>query len=196
MNDAVPRPDTGPEQGMAGETASGSVGPERGLCAGDVMATNLMTVDAADGLLLTWELVSQAGVHQIPVIERGRCVGLISERDLAVEVARNPIGHTRRLVREIVDGTPAYVEAETPISVVAQRLLRTGKDATLVHTPTGQLIGLVTVHDLLRALAGQVRPRQAGQQWDYSPALFRLTPVLPVSTPESAPTQNPGTSDS
>jgi predicted transcriptional regulator len=158
----------------------------RELCAGDVMSTKVMTVDASDGLLLTWELVSQAGVHHIPVIEHGRCLGLVSERDLAVEVARNPLGHTRRLVRELADGQPAYVEAGTPASVVAQQLLRTGEDAVLVHTPTGQLIGLVTVHDLLRALAGRITARAAGQDWEFSPALFRLMPVLTGASAENA----------
>jgi predicted transcriptional regulator len=154
------------------------------LLAGDVMTTHLLTVDASDGLLLSWELVSQAQVHHIPVIEHGRCLGLLAERDLALEVARNPIGQGRRLVRELIDDQPAYIQADTPISAVARTLLLTAKDAVLVHTPTGQLIGLITVHDLLRALAGQVSPRPPGQDWDYSPALFRLMPVLagPTST--------------
>ncbi|HSP36928.1 MAG TPA: CBS domain-containing protein [Frankiaceae bacterium] len=143
------------------------------------MATHLLTVDASDGLLFTWELVSQADVHHIPVIEHGRCLGLLAERDLALEVARNPLGQGRRLVREMIDDQPAYVLADTPLPAVARMLLRTGKDAVLVHTATGQLLGLITVHDLLRAQAGQVETRPAGEQWDHSPALFRLMPVLP-----------------
>ena len=90
--------------GTDGPAERTSPAPE--LCAGDVMATHLLTVDASDGLLLTWELVSQAGVHHIPVIEQGRCLGLLAERELAVEVARNPLGQGRRLVRELIDDRP------------------------------------------------------------------------------------------
>lgn len=161
------------------EQAQAAQEPPRELCAGDVMTTHLLTVDASDGLLLTWELVRGADVHHIPVIEQGHCLGLLAERDLAVEVARNPLGQGRRVVRELIDDLPAFVDAQTPISAVARTLLQTGKDAILVHASSGQLVGLVTVRDLLRALAGQVQPRTAGQDWDYSPALFRLMPVLP-----------------
>ncbi len=174
------------EQAQSEQAANGSPEqkphPVHELCAGDVMATHLLTVDASDGLLLTWELVSQAGVHHIPVIEQGRCLGLLAERDLAVEVARNPLGQGRRLVSELIDDQPAFVQAESPLSAVAGMLLQTEKDAVLVHTADGQLVGLITERDLLRALAGHVDPRPPGEEWDYSPALFRLMPVLPGPT--------------
>lgn len=170
-------------QGLSSaEAAPASAVQPAGLCAGDVMSTHLLTVDATDGLLLTWELVRGADVHHIPVIEREHCIGLLAERDLAVEVARNPLGQGRRIVRELINDLPAFVDAQTPISAVARTLLQTGRDAILVHTSTGQLVGLITVRDLLRALAGQVYPRAEGQRLDYSPALFRLMPVLPGPT--------------
>jgi len=71
------------------------------LRAGDVMSTRLLAVDGEDGLLLAWELISQAGVHHLPVIGNGRCLGLVAERDLAVEVARDPLGHLERIYRKL-----------------------------------------------------------------------------------------------
>jgi CBS domain-containing protein len=143
------------------------------------MAVDLLTVDAAEGLLLAWELLSQADVHHVPVLHDGRCIGLLAERDLALEVARDPLGNSRRLVRELVDAAPAFVGPEDRVGDVAATLLRTGKDAVLVRTDVETMLGLITERDLLRALAGQVLPRTADQSWDHTLTLFQITPVFP-----------------
>ncbi|MDQ1632681.1 MAG: hypothetical protein QOC80_2653 [Frankiaceae bacterium] len=156
------------------------------------MAVELLTVDAAEGLLLAWELVSQAGVHHVPVLDDGRCIGLLAERDLALEVERNPLGHSRRLVRELVDDAPAFVGPGDLVGDVAATLLRTGKDAVLVQTDDGMMLGVITERDLLRALAGQVQPRTTDRSWDHTLTLFQLTPVLPHgSTPARNQTSEP-----
>jgi CBS domain-containing protein len=147
--------------------------------AADVMAVELLTVDADEGLLLAWELVSQSGVHHVPVLKDGRCIGLLSERDLALEIARNPLGNSRRLVRELVDDAPAFVGPEDRVGDVAATLLRTGKDAVLVGTDASTMVGLITERDLLRVLAGQVLERKENQSWDHALTLFQLNPVLP-----------------
>jgi CBS domain-containing protein len=151
------------------------------------MSVELLSVDAAEGLLMAWELVAQAGVHHVPVLDNGRCVGLLAERDLALEVERNPLGRSRRLVRELVELTPAFVGPEELVGDVAAALLRTGKDAVLVGTAS-ELVGLITERDLLRALAGQVVPHPAGRSWNHALTLFQLTPVLP-HTPEVGRTE-------
>lgn len=60
------------------------------------MTSSLLTVNADDGLLLTWELVTQAGVHHVPVLDNGRCVGLVEVATIAMECVREPLGHQRR----------------------------------------------------------------------------------------------------
>jgi CBS domain-containing membrane protein len=175
---------TNPEVQIATAAAPGSPTtevptPHPDLRAADVMAVELLTVDAAEGLLLAWELVSQAGVHHVPVLDDGRCIGLLAERELALEVERNPLGHSRRLVRELIDDAPAFVAPGDLVGDVAATLLRTGKDAVLVQTDDGVMLGVITERDLLRALAGQVLPRTADRSWDHAPTLFQLTPVLP-----------------
>jgi CBS domain-containing protein len=114
-------------------------------------------------LLLTWELVNQAGVHHVPVVENGHCLGLLSERDLAVEVSRDPFGHSRRLVRELTDGSVPFVTVDTPLPAVAARLLHGGRDAIVVHDGSHRLVGLITVHDLLRVLAGEAAAHEKAE---------------------------------
>jgi CBS domain-containing membrane protein len=158
--------------------ATGATAPFA-LTAGDVMTVELLTVDADEGLLLTWELVSQAGVHHVPVLDDGRCIGLLTKDEIALEVARNPLGDHRRLVRELIDGEPEFVHDDEPVAGVAAVLLQSGRDAVLVHSRPGLLVGLATDRDLLRALAGHVIPRGTDRGWDNALTLFQLTPVLP-----------------
>jgi CBS domain-containing protein len=108
---------------------------------------------------------------------------------LAVEVARDPLGHRRRLVRELTDGTVPFVTVDTPLPDVAKQLLQSGRDAIVVHDGDNRLVGLVTVRDLLRVLAGETASLPGDDGWDQSVAMFRLVPVLPpeVDSQESRP---------
>ncbi len=66
-------------------------------------------------------------------MEKGSCIGMLTERDLALDIAHNPLGHPRRLVRELTDGTPTSVDIRTQVAEVAGTLLATGQDAVPMH---------------------------------------------------------------
>ncbi len=167
----------------------GRSGVREPLLARDVMSTDLLTVAAQDGMLLTWELMTQAGVHHVPVLDSGRCVGLVDAVTLALECVRDPLGHHHRLVREVVPTSTPQVSDDTPVEDVAHHLLASRATAVLVSNAQKQLVGLITVHDLLKVLANETK---RGSRKETIPAtttttLFRLTPLLPcvVDVPSS-----------
>lgn len=168
------------------------------LRAGDVMTTSLVAVDADDSVLMAWELMTRARVHHMPVVSAGICVGLLEERQIAVQSAVEPLGLRRRIVRDLLDGVVDRVPADTPVAEVARRLLASRRDAVMVHGEDDALLGMVTVHDLVRALTGEVRPRPYRDRWTCAPTLFRLTPVLPARIPgqpaEGTPERSVGSS--
>lgn len=152
-----------------------------GLVARDVMTSNLLTVAADDGLLLTWELMTQAGVHHVPVLDEGRCLGLVDASLVAMECVRDPLGRHHRLIREVVPASTQRVTEDTPLTSIAELLLANRASAVLVSNAQHQLVGLITVHDLLRVLAKepQSQPRSGNDPVTSTATLFRLTPVLP-----------------
>jgi predicted transcriptional regulator len=143
------------------------------------MSSNLLTVAADDGLLLTWELMTQAGVHHVPILDGGRCVGVVDAATLALECVRDPLGHHHRLVREVVPPSTPHVSDDTPVEAVAHELLATRATAVLVSNPQQQLVGLITVHDLLKVLANETTRHSTTETVTSTTTLFRLTPLLP-----------------
>jgi len=89
-------------------------------------------------------------VRHVPVEDdRGRLVGLVSHRALLRLVATGRVGKEHRVtVDEIMNREPLTVEPETS-TVEAIQLMREKKLACLPVTRNGQLVGIVTEHDLI-----------------------------------------------
>lgn len=175
-----PHPNNSPVEAVA---ASGGVP----LLARDVMTSNLLTVTADDGLLLTWELMTQAGVHHVPVLDNGRCIGLAEANVIAMECVRDPLGRRHRLIREVVPPSSLRVTDDTTVELVAKQLLATGNTAAVVSNAAGQLVGLITVNDLLRVIARETAPRSNAEPVTTTATLFRLMPVLPCVVDSPTP---------
>lgn len=157
------------------------------LLARDVMTSNLLSVAADDGLLLTWELMNSAGVHHVPVLDEGRCIGVVDASVIAMECVRDPLGRHHRVIREVVPASSVQVTDDTPVETIARLLLDTRDTAALVSNAEGQLVGLITVHDLLRVLAHETVARPGARATTATTTLFRLTPVLPCVLDIGAP---------
>lgn len=151
-----------------------------GPFARDVMTRSVLVGDVGDDLLITWELMLQAGVHHVPVLERGRCVGIVEADDIARECLRDPLGCHGRTLEPMTTGTAVQVSQDLPVAAVAEHLLQSGQTAVLVHDEASRLVGLITVHDLLGVLAGRSRP-PAGSGFGFGAGLFQLVPV-PAAT--------------
>jgi CBS domain-containing protein len=55
-------------------------------CAGDIMTTNPITVDAAADIDSALRIMNSANIRRLPVTENGRVVGLLSSADVAAEI--------------------------------------------------------------------------------------------------------------
>ena len=125
---------------------------------------SIFSVKADDPLDKAICLMEEHQIHHLPVLENGRVVGMLSDRDLLIsvgwklEIERVVRGRTSRTVgpkyiREVMSSPPVCLEPESDIHTAA-RLMATGKfhAAPLVHK--GALSGLVTSIDLLSAFCG------------------------------------------
>jgi CBS domain-containing protein len=55
---------------------------------GDVMASPAITVDPSTDVVAAFELLNSRGIRRLPVVEDGRLVGIVTERDLLRWVGR------------------------------------------------------------------------------------------------------------
>jgi CBS domain-containing protein len=128
---------------------------------GDVMSRGVITVPAAMSVLEAWQLISQRGVSQAPVVgPRGLLVGLLTRAEL-VKLDRLPLPGTNALVwralltepvADIMWSPVPAVDEDTDIRRVARVLLDTHLPGLPVVNDDGVVTGFVSRTDILRAV--------------------------------------------
>ncbi len=136
----------------------------------NIMTPNPLTVTPRNAIRTAVNLMREGGFRRLPVVDRGRLVGVITDRDLR-RAANSPF-----VVREqwydnfILDHievgscmTPNPVTIGPMESVAeAARLMRNHKIGGLPVIDNGQLVGIVTETDLLdfliRTLEDEMAP--------------------------------------
>lgn len=123
----------------------------------DVMQSTVLTVTPQATLPEAIRLAQQRGIRHLPVLDNGRLVGILSDRDLkramaspAVSLASHEqeeaIG--RITVDEIMTRNVITVGPRFPLEEAARLMLRE-KISALPVTEDGRLVGIVTETDVL-----------------------------------------------
>jgi CBS domain-containing protein len=97
-------------------------------------------------------------VHQLPIMEGERLVGIVAERDVR-EVLDTPLFDIIT-VEAIMTETPIAVAPDTPAFKAAE-LLNTYKISALPVVDGDHLVGLVTVNDFLSYFSRHRAPAHA-----------------------------------
>jgi acetoin utilization protein AcuB len=119
------------------------------LAVREVMATHPITVRPHETARHAYQLMRDNRFRHLPVMEDGRLVGILSDRDLR-PVLLSP-GLARARVRELMSEDLTTVGPDTPIEEAAS-LLVVKKIGCLPVVAQGQLVGIVTETDLLAVL--------------------------------------------
>jgi cystathionine beta-synthase len=114
-------------------------------------APALVSVAPAAAVRQALNLMSTYGVSQIPVLEKGECVGGLIEGTLMTRALAQP-ALLDRPVREVMEQPFPEVTADAPADRVGAMLSRESP-ATLVRKG-GKLIGIVSRYDVLQQLIG------------------------------------------
>ena len=103
-------------------------------------------------------MMDAKGFHHLPVMERGRLCGVLSDRDLRVAAGPGPERDvaTPLRVRDIYREEVYAVEAATPLDQVAEAMAQRHIGSALV-TKDGKLVGVFTTTDACRALCRILR---------------------------------------
>jgi CBS domain-containing protein len=147
------------------------------LTAEHVMSRVLVAVKPDESPLMAWELMRRAGVHHLPVVDGRHVLGILTREQLAASWSGGPQEQSSRQVRTLLgrERRP-LVRADTPLTRVAAVMLDADCDALPVVSNDG-LIGMITVRDVLAAVAG--RTRLAEGPAEVVTGMFHLEPVLP-----------------
>lgn len=126
----------------------------RGLTARDLVMgrrrTPLVTVDRAESVARTIQIMTEHDFSQIPVTAEGRIVGSVSEAHLFAEIVRDPAVKTRP-VEAVMQPAFPFVDISTGIEALAA-MITPENPAVLVRDFKTDETFIVTRWDVMRAL--------------------------------------------
>ncbi|RMH37222.1 MAG: CBS domain-containing protein [Nitrospirae bacterium] len=126
-----------------------------------IMTTHITTVDMDDPLKKIGDIFRQARFHHLLVLNDGKLIGIISDRDFLKEISPyvGTLSETTRdratldkRAHQIMTRNPVVVSKETPLRTAAQILLERQISCLPVIGPDKEILGIITWKDLLRAL--------------------------------------------
>ncbi len=124
----------------------------------EIMMGSPVTLKPEDSLALANDVISLGRIRHIPVVDDGRLVGILTERDLIGTAASQIFGLKQKnksvllksvLIKEVMKKRVVTVKPETPIKDVAH-LMADKKIGCVPVVSEGTLVGLVTTTDILR----------------------------------------------
>jgi signal transduction histidine kinase len=118
---------------------------------GDNMSPTVESVTAGATLQEAASRLSRHGISCLVVVDDGRPIGIVSERDLVREVAREPVAWAGRAVRDVMSHPLHTTEAGATVAEAIRTLAAHRVRRLPVVTPEGRVAGIVTQTDLLRA---------------------------------------------
>ena len=120
-----------------------------------VMSRSVLTLGTEDTVEAAWRLLAARGVRQAPVLESSRgVVGMVSERELLTVIDledKTPTGGLERPVRKVMVSPVVCADPVADIRRIARVLLDSGLSALPVVDESGELTGIVSRGDILRA---------------------------------------------
>jgi predicted transcriptional regulator len=111
----------------------------------DVMHRGVVAVSPADALRKAAQLMRARGISQLPILVRGRPVGMVTEADLLAALADGRAGP----VGDVMGDAPPVIAPKASMRAVSD-LLR--YFPIVLVSDKGRLVGVVTKSDLLGAL--------------------------------------------
>lgn len=139
---------------MALETRSdipSATGPSPQPTAADVMTASPRTCSPFSTVLEAVLIFRDADCGAVPVLDAGRVVGILTDRDVALALAEHP-DLSRQAVADIMTQGVVSVRPETPLAEVRDACTQHGVRRVLVTDAQDQLLGIVAWADLAPAL--------------------------------------------
>ncbi len=117
--------------------------------AADLMTSSPVTLPADAPISRALGLMRTRGFHEIPVLRRARLIGMVTFESIARRSNRSPATKVEHLLV-----LPPLVTLQSSYPEIAEALLAAGLRAAPVVGRRGELVGIVSRTDLVRAFPG------------------------------------------
>lgn len=116
------------------------------------MTRSPRTIAPSTPLGTAYDTMTMNGIHHLPVVDDGKLIGLVADRDLVIALHFADARHMT--VGRIMAREPFTSSPDAEIGVVALEMARAVRDAAVV-VEKNEVVGIFTAVDALRALGAQ-----------------------------------------
>jgi len=122
----------------------------KGINARKIMTSPVISVRPEDGILSTVDIMRENGFSQVPVIKDGGNLGCVTESSiLRVIMAKGIDGAEEVKVGEVMEDPLPEITPNESLDNISKMLIN---NPALLVVETGRIIGIVTKHDVMRAM--------------------------------------------
>ena len=128
----------------------------------DLMTARIVTIGMDDTLRTAQRIFSRHKFHHLVVVESGKPVGVLSDRDLLKNISPfvgallselpRDSATLRRRVHQMMTRKLVSIGPDCEISLAAQRMMDEHVSCLPVIDNDDKVVGIITIHDLLRWL--------------------------------------------
>jgi CBS domain-containing protein len=120
----------------------------------DIKGRNVWTTTLDTPVFDAIRLMSDRSVGALPVVESGKLVGIVSERDYTRKVILKGKSSKETPVKEIMSAPVIYTTPEQPIEK-CMALMTAKRIRHLPVLENGEMIGIISIGDLVKAIIAQ-----------------------------------------
>ena len=120
------------------------------------MTVNPIVISSQRTLSEAHQTMREHGIRHLPVVDAGRLVGVVSQRDLYLLGTLHGVDATSETVEEAMTPEPYTVPPDASIEEVAREMAQHKYGSALV-VDRGAVVGIFTSIDGLRALSSVLR---------------------------------------
>ena len=140
------------------------------------MSKDVVTIDVNNSMEDAMKLLKQHAIRMLPVMEKSKLVGIVTDRDLkkasasdatTLEIHELLYLLTKIKVRDIMTKNPITVPPGYTAEETAQLLVKNKISGAPVVDESGQVVGTITQADLFRVLISLTGVRNGGIQFGF-----------------------------
>ena len=127
----------------------------------EIMSTGVVTIEPREAASAAWARMRRRGIRHLVVVDEGRVVGVLSERDLGGR--SGAAKRKNRVVRELMTPRVETMESEASADSAAE-LMRERLIGSLPVMDGDELVGIVTATDVFEAVDNGTRGPLSGAE--------------------------------
>lgn len=120
------------------------------------MSARPTVVTSKHTLVEAHQVMREKGIRHLPVVDEGKLVGIVSQRDLYLLETLRGVDAARELVEEAMTDEPLTVSPDAALDVVVERMMAERRGSAVV-VDRKAVVGIFTSTDALRALVELIR---------------------------------------